>query len=110
MDNKDSIYDLTIDILHDRQNAVRGEIQRRFEKTKPFRTVPISNDELLVAYNQLNDDINAPLYMQTLIQRHGERAVSEMIAEFEQTIQRRGLNKSNQTTTDNGGTINGNVS
>jgi len=74
-----SIYDLTVDILVDRQRLVKDELRKRFRKTKPFRMKPMSSDEALDEYMNLTPD-----KMKQLIDTHGEDEVGQMIMEFEQ--------------------------
>ena len=85
------IYDLVADKLNKRRNAVQSVLRKRFKKTKPFRTEEVSNDEMLVYYNQMTGDVNSELYLKTLIERHGETKVNDWIADMEQAKRRRGL-------------------
>ena len=57
-----SIFDLTVDILVERQRAVKVELQRRFKHTKPFRMEPIKNEDLLYDYNTRGMEIFKQLY------------------------------------------------
>jgi len=85
------IYDLVVDKLHDRRNLVQSVLRKRFEKQKPFRTEEISNDEMLVYYNEMCNSDNPPMYLDALKQKHGEQKVNEWVGEMEQMKQRRGL-------------------
>ena len=51
-----SIWDLTVDILVDRQKDTRVELKKRFKKTRPFRTEPISDDELIQKYDAMTQE------------------------------------------------------
>ena len=53
---KESIYDLVVDELLDRQSLVREELKERFKKTKPFRQTEVSPKEALVEYDELTPE------------------------------------------------------
>ena len=61
MDEK-SLFDVTVDILLERQALVGAELQRRFKRTKPFRMEPIKNEDLLYDYNTKGFEIFSQLY------------------------------------------------
>ncbi len=47
-----SILDLTVDILVERQKWTKEELRKRFKKTRPFRTEPVTDKELLESYDE----------------------------------------------------------
>lgn len=61
MDEK-SVFDLTVDILVERQRLVKAELQRRFKKTKPFRMEPVKDEDLVYDYNTRGMEIFKELY------------------------------------------------
>ncbi len=73
-----SILDLVVDELRVRQGLLRGELSKRFKRTKPFRTEPISEDEMLLRYETMTTED-----MEQLISTDGEEAVGEMIQQME---------------------------
>ena len=95
MDNKPSIYDITMDKLLARQGAVQTVVRKRFEHTKPFRTQPISNDEMMVYYNEMISSDNPMMYLNALVQKHGRDKVNEWVGEMEKMRQRRGMTGGN---------------
>lgn len=50
---EESLYDMTVDILVERQGLVRAELIKRFKKTKPFRMEPVPKKDLMAHYNEL---------------------------------------------------------
>lgn len=83
MSLKPSVFDLTVDELHERRKLVRAELKERFRKTRPFRREPVSSAEALYYYNQLTFE-----GLQELIATYGRDDVNEMIYEME-TLKRR---------------------
>jgi hypothetical protein len=83
------LYDMVVDTLHQRQGLVKAELSSRFKKAKPFRTEPVSDDEVLYHYNKMNNDPNRQQYIDTLIQRHGYEGINTWIYEMEQLKKRR---------------------
>ena len=51
-----SILDETVDILIERQRAVKTELRSRFKKTRPFRMEPVSDDELMQKYDAMTSE------------------------------------------------------
>ena len=80
-----SVFDLTVDILHERQQDLRAELKTRFKKTKPFRTEPMDNKELIYYYDMLNMED-----MQFLVVKHGEETLNDFIYEMETANRRMG--------------------
>lgn len=81
---KESLGDKVVDRLHERRWLVRQKLRETYKKTKPFREEPISNNELLFYYNDLDaSDIDY------LVQTHGRDKVNTLIAEMETLKQRR---------------------
>ena len=56
MADEKSIMDLTVDILVERQRWTKEELRKRFKKTRPFRTEPISDDELIQRYDNTTQE------------------------------------------------------
>lgn len=84
MANKETLGDIVVNRLHERRKLVRARLQEMYKKTKPFREEPISNDELLFYYNDLDaSDI------EYLTQTHGRDKVNTMVFEMETIKQRR---------------------
>jgi len=81
-----SIPDKAVTKLHERQQLVRERLRKVYKKAEPFRAEKISNDELLVYYNDLQFED-----MDYLIQAHGEEKVGDFLNEMEQLKKRRGL-------------------
>jgi len=67
---EESIYDLVVDELLERQSLVKAELRERFKRTKPFRQEPKSNKEMLVEYDELT-----PEKKQWLMQEFGAENV-----------------------------------
>ena len=88
---KPSIFDKVTDKLLKRNDRAMEVMRARFAHTKPYRTEPISNDEMLLYYDQMTTDVNSQLYLQTLIQRNGEDSVRDFIMRMEQLKQKRGI-------------------
>lgn len=77
------LYDKVVDTLLERQELVKGELSKRFKKTKPFREDPVDKKELFFYYDQMCNDYNAEMFMDTLVQRHGRETVNIFIQEME---------------------------
>lgn len=90
---EDNLYDKVVDILHQRQSLVAGELGKRFGKVKPFRSEPVDNKEMLVYYDQMMNDVNGKTYLDTLVQRHGRETVNIFIQEMEQKKNKYSQNK-----------------
>jgi len=73
-----AFHDKVVDEMLRRNNKVKAALHKKFARTKPFRGEEISNDELLFYYEGLDQ-----MGMQTLLQTHGEEAVSELIRKME---------------------------
>jgi len=95
MDYQPNLYDKVVDNLHEKQVLVQKELATRFKKTKPFREEPVDNKEILLYYDQMSNDVNARLFMDTLIQRHGRETVNLWIADMESLKQKLGKNSAN---------------
>ena len=67
---EESIYDMVVDQLLERQSMVKAELHDRFKRTKPFRQEPVSPKEELVQYDELT-----PEKKQWLLQNFGSEAV-----------------------------------
>ena len=61
MAKEDSIYDLTVEILLERQRGMREELKKRFKRTKPFRMEPVSREETLYQANEMTPEIEQML-------------------------------------------------
>ncbi len=79
-----SILDLVVDELKVRQGLLRGELSKRFKRTKPFRMEPISDDEMLLRYDMMTTQD-----MEQLIATNGEEEVGMMIQEMEELKRRK---------------------
>ncbi len=53
---KESIYDLIVTEMVERQKLVKDELKERFKKTKPFQQTEVSSKELLVQYDELTPE------------------------------------------------------
>lgn len=73
-----SVFDLTVDILIDRQRLVKAELRRRFKHTKPFREEPVKNEDLLYDYNTKGLEITRQLF-----ETQGEEAAMQYVDEME---------------------------
>ena len=58
---EESIYDLWVEELLERQRLVRGELKKRFKKTKPFRMEPMSREETLYNDSQITPEMKMSL-------------------------------------------------
>jgi len=85
-DLKTNLADRALDKLHQRVNGVREKLHKEYKGTKPFRSEPISNEELLMYYSQLT-----PPQMQVLIEKHGREKEGEFIGKMENMKERRGI-------------------
>ncbi len=61
MANEESIYDLVVDALLERQQLVREELRERFKRTKPFRQEPVSRKEMLVQEDEMTPEMELQL-------------------------------------------------
>ena len=82
---KESLYDLVVDELVDRQRLVKAELAERFKKTRPFRMEEVPTDEMLYEYNTMT-----PEKLDTMIQTYGRDEVNQYIMEMEQLKRKRG--------------------
>ena len=65
----ESIYDLVVEELLQRQALVKAELRERFKRTKPFRQEPVSPKESLMEYDELT-----PKKKEWLVQQFGTEA------------------------------------
>ena len=82
---KEALGDKVVNRLHERRESVRNRLREMYKRTKPFREEPISNDELLFYYNDLDQSD-----MDYLLQTHGRDKVQTMIYEMETLKAKRG--------------------
>ena len=82
---KEALGDKVVNRLHERRESVRSRLREIYKRTKPFREEPISNDELLFYYNDLDQSD-----MDYLLQTHGRDKVQTMIYEMETLKAKRG--------------------
>ena len=76
---KDSVFDVTVDKLHDLRKIVRQKLHEDYTRTRPFRREVIPPQELMAAYEEI-----ALSDMQGYIQKYGLETVNAFIAEMEQ--------------------------
>ena len=81
----DSLYDLVVDELVDRQRLVKAELAERFKKTRPFRMKEVPVDERLYEYNTMT-----PEKLNSLLQTYDREDVNQYIMEMEQLKRKRG--------------------
>lgn len=79
----ESIYDLVVDELLNRQKDVRMELMERFKKTKPFRQEPVSSKEALIEYDEMT-----PERIQRMREEFGDEPVDLYLGNMEQTKRR----------------------
>jgi len=75
---EESIYDLVVTELLERQQLVKDELRYRFKGAKPFRQEPVSDKEALVKYDELTPEKKV-----WLLQQFGEDAVIPYFAKME---------------------------
>lgn len=80
-----SIFDMTVDILLERQNLVRKELAKRFKKTKPFRMEEVPDEERIQDYLGWQGTPQE----QEFRQQFGDEAVDKVHSEMHQLINRR---------------------
>ena len=78
----DSLYDLVVDELVDRQRLVKAELAERFKKTRPFRMKEVPVDERLYEYNTMT-----PEKLLTMIETYGREDVNQYIMEMERKME-----------------------
>ena len=81
-----TIQEMAQDELARRRDLVRSALAEQFKGRKPYRQDPVSNEERLVWYNDLNQDD-----VMYLVEKHGRDAVNQEIMGCEQIKKRRGL-------------------
>lgn len=75
---EESIFDLVVDDLVERQRMLKTELRERFKRTKPFRMEPVSKEEMLYEYNTMT-----PEKFNTLLNTYGEEVMNELVFEME---------------------------
>jgi len=84
---KESLYDLVVDEILERQRLVKSELAERFKKTKPFRMEEVPQAEMLYEYNTMT-----PEKLNSLLQTYDREDVNQYIMEMEQLKRKRGGN------------------
>jgi len=78
---EESLYDLVVDELLERQQLTKLELRARFKKTRPFRMKEIPVDEMLYEYEAMK---RTPKKLNTMIETYGREDVNQYIMEMEQ--------------------------
>ena len=81
MELEESLYDLVVDELLERQQLTKLELRARFKKTRPFRMKEIPVDEMLYEYEAMK---RTPKKLNTMIETYGREDVNQYIMEMEQ--------------------------
>ena len=82
---EESIFELAVNELLERQRLTKLELRERFKKTKPFRMEPVSEDEQLAEYMAMT-----PETMDERLQRDGIEATNAYIMQMEELKRRKG--------------------
>lgn len=82
---EESIFELAVNELLERQRLTKLELRERFKKTKPFRMEPVSEDEQLAEYMAMT-----PETMDERLQRDGIEATNAYIQQMEELKRRKG--------------------
>ncbi len=81
---KESFSDVVVDRLHERMQKVNQKLTNQYSKTKPFRMEPVSDEQHLYIYNNMNEqDLNYA------IQTYGREPVNQWLFEMNQKIQKK---------------------
>ena len=83
---EDSIFELAVNELLERQALVKAELRKRFKGVKPFRMEKVTDEELIMNYQQIldNPDIEAQLRAEM-----GDEPIDKLHTDMHELINRR---------------------